>query len=62
MREYNVRAIMTTVLETTIVANSQEEAEALARETDGGDFSAIEQEGSWSIDSVIDIGESDEDA
>ena len=61
MREYKVTAIMTTVLTTTINSNSQEEADAMSKTLDGGIFSAEENEGSWTIDCVEDIGEAEED-
>jgi len=60
-REYTVTAIMRTVLQTNIVANSQEEADAMARNLDGGVFSEMEGEGSWEIEGVEDIGEAEEE-
>ncbi len=52
MATYKVKAKMTQYLETTIEADSEDEAWEIARETDGGDFSEIEDAGTWTVESV----------
>ena len=52
MKKYKVIATMTIKLETIIEANSEEEANEIAREIEGDSFKEISNSGTWSIDSV----------
>ena len=53
MKNYKVVARMTTGLTIEIKAKNLEEAEKIARNTDGGDFTEIPQSGDWEIYSVV---------
>lgn len=52
MKTYKVTALMTTPLEVTIEANSEDEAWDIAKNMDGGDFTPIEEAGRWEIEDV----------
>ncbi len=52
MKNYIAKAEMCTYLQVTIKANSQEEAERIAGEMCGSNFTEIEGTGSWEIYNV----------
>tara|TARA_R100000315_G_C5191690_1_gene111859 strand:+ start:715 stop:888 length:174 start_codon:yes stop_codon:yes gene_type:complete len=52
MKNYTVVARMTTALTIDISAKNLEEAEKIARNTDGGYFTEIPQSGDWEIYSI----------
>lgn len=52
MKNYIAKAEMCTYLQVTIKANSQEEAEQIANEMCGSNFTEIEGTGSWEIYNV----------
>ena len=53
IKNYTVVARMTTALTIDIKAKNLEEAEKIARNTDGGDFTEIPQSVDWEIYSVV---------
>ena len=53
VKDYRVTASSISTYETVIQATSQEEAERIARETDGGDFAESSPFGDWKIEEVI---------
>jgi hypothetical protein len=53
MKNYKVVARMTTGLTIEIKAKNLEEAEKIARNTDGSYFTEIPQSGDWEIYSVV---------
>lgn len=55
MKTYYIKASMTVYLETTIVAENQTEAWEEAINLDGGDFTAIDDDGGWDIVTVNEI-------
>lgn len=55
MKTYYIKASMTVYLETTIVAENQTEAWQKAINLDGGDFTAIDDDGGWDIVTVNEI-------
>lgn len=52
MKNYIAKAEMCTYLQVTIKANSQEEAEKIAKEMGGSQFVEIKDTGSWEIYNV----------
>lgn len=55
MKAFYIKASMTTYCETTIEAESEAEAWATARDMDGGDFTAVNDDGGWDIVTVEEI-------
>lgn len=55
MKTFYIKASMTTYCETTIEAESEAEAWATARDMDGGDFTAVNDDGGWDIVTVEEI-------
>ncbi len=53
LKSYRVMAEMSVMYETTIEANSLEEAREMAREVDGGTFSEVDGGSSWTITDVL---------
>lgn len=59
MKTYIAKAEMCTYLKVSIKANSQEEAEKIASEMCGSDFTEIEGTGSWEIYNVEEACDAD---
>jgi hypothetical protein len=55
MKTFYIKASMTTYLETTIEAENEDEAWSIAQDMDGGDFTAIDNDGCWDILTVNEI-------
>ena len=55
MKTYKVTACYYSYCTTTVQANSEEEAEDIAREMDGGDFKQSGELGDWHINDVTEV-------
>ena len=55
MKTYRVVACYYTYCTTTVQANSEEEAEEIAQEMDGGDFKQSGELGDWHINDVTEV-------
>jgi uncharacterized protein (UPF0212 family) len=55
MKNYIAKAEMCTYLKVTIQANSQEEAEKIAKDLCGSNFTEIEGAGNWEIYNVEEV-------
>lgn len=55
MKKFKVTASYVSYCHAEIEAESQAEAEAMARELDGGQFTPAQQDDNWLIDSVKEV-------
>lgn len=55
MKTFYIKASMTTYLETTIEAENEDDAWLKAKDMDGGDFTAIDDDGGWDIVTISEM-------
>lgn len=55
MKKFKVTARMSTFLEATVEAETLSEAQEIAENMDGGDFTETKDYGDWNIESVTEV-------
>lgn len=55
MKTFYIKASMTTYCETTVEAENEDDAWLKAKDMDGGDFTAIDDDGGWDIVTIAEM-------